>query len=66
MSTFRYKEMQIHEHDAGHMIKIASTPIYGKNPDVNSIQFFYSGQLLTVILQIGIPQDTGGHLRTPF
>ena len=24
--------MKIHEHDAGHMTKMAATPIYGKNP----------------------------------
>ena len=24
--------MKIHEHDAGHMTKMAPTPIYGKNP----------------------------------
>ena len=32
MYAFRYKEMKIHEHDAGHMSKMAPTPIYGKNP----------------------------------
>ena len=30
--------MKIHEHDAGHMIKMAAKPIYGKNP---SKIFFY-------------------------
>ena len=29
--AFRYKEMKIHEHDAGHMTKMATMPIYGKN-----------------------------------
>ena len=24
--------MKINEHDAGHMTKMAATPIYGKNP----------------------------------
>ena len=24
--------MKIHEHDAGHMTKMATMPIYGKNP----------------------------------
>ena len=24
--------MKIHQNDAGHMTKMASTPIYGKNP----------------------------------
>ena len=32
MKAFRYKEMKIWWHDAGHMIKMAATPIYGKNP----------------------------------
>ena len=32
MYEFRYKEMKIHEHDAGHMTKMTATPIYGKNP----------------------------------
>ena len=32
MYAFRYKEMKIHEHDAGHMTKVAATLIYGKNP----------------------------------
>ena len=27
-----YKEMKINKHDAGHMTKIAATPIYGKTP----------------------------------
>ena len=31
MWTFKYKEMKIHDHDAGHMTKMATTPIYGKN-----------------------------------
>ena len=30
--AFIYKEMKIHEHDAGYMTKMAATPIYGKNP----------------------------------
>ena len=32
MKAFRYKEMEIYEHDAGLMTKMAATPIYGKNP----------------------------------
>ena len=32
MYAFRNKEMKIHKHDAGHMTKMAATPIYGKNP----------------------------------
>ena len=31
MYVFGYKEMKIHEHDAGHMTKMAGTSIYGKN-----------------------------------
>ena len=31
MQAFRYKEMKIYKH-AGHMTKMAVTPIYGKNP----------------------------------
>ena len=30
MLVFRYKEMKINEHDAGHMTKMAAMPIYGK------------------------------------
>ena len=26
-----YKEMKIHQHNAGHMTKMAAMPIYGKN-----------------------------------
>ena len=32
MKDFRYKEMKIYLHDAGHMTKMAAMPIYGKNP----------------------------------
>ena len=31
--------MKIDEHDAGHMTKMATTPIYGKNPS----KIFFSG-----------------------
>ena len=31
MLAFRYKEMKINKHDAGHMTKVAATPIYDKN-----------------------------------
>ena len=31
MQAFRNKEMNINEHDAGHIIKLAVMPIYGKN-----------------------------------
>ena len=30
MKAFRYKETKIYYHDAGHMTKMAATPIYGK------------------------------------
>ena len=30
MLAVRYKEDKIYEHDAGHMTKMAATPIYGK------------------------------------
>ena len=30
MKAFRYKEMKIWLHDAGHMTKMAAMPIYGK------------------------------------
>ena len=32
MEAFRYKEIKIYLHDAGHMNKMAAMPIYGKNP----------------------------------
>ena len=32
MKALRYKEMKIWWHDAGHLIKMATMPIYGKNP----------------------------------
>ena len=38
MLAFRYNEMKINEHYAGHMTKMAANPIYGKNP---SKIFFY-------------------------
>ena len=36
MKAFRYKEMKIGLHDAGHMTKMAVMPIYGKNPSKSS------------------------------
>ena len=35
MQGFRYKEMKIWWHDAGHMTKMATMPIYGKKPFKN-------------------------------
>ena len=32
MQAFKYNEMKIWWQDAGHMTKMAATPIYGKNP----------------------------------
>ena len=32
MKVSRYKEMTIRLYDAGHMTKMATTPIYGKKP----------------------------------
>ena len=37
MKAFRYKEMEIWWHDAGHLTKKATTPIYGKNPSKSSL-----------------------------
>ena len=37
MYAFRYKEMKIHEHDAGHMTKIATMSIYGKKLSLRNL-----------------------------
>ena len=42
MKIFRYKEMKIWWHDAGHMTKMAATPIYGKNP--SKLFFSWTGR----------------------
>ena len=34
METFCYKKMKIYEYDAGHMTKMAPTPIYAKNASI--------------------------------
>ena len=39
MKPFKYKEMKIWWHGAGHMTKMAAMPIYGKNP----LKIFFSG-----------------------
>ena len=39
MKAVRYTEIKIWWHDAGHMTKMAATPIYGKNPS----KIFFSG-----------------------
>ena len=36
MKPFRYKEMKIWWHDAGHMTEMAATPLYGKNRSKSS------------------------------
>ena len=49
MQGFRYKEMKIWWHDAGHMTKIAATPIYGKNPSK-----IFSRTGLTIFTKLGM------------
>ena len=40
METFYYKEMKMYEkNDAGHMTKMAATPLYAKNASI----IFFSG-----------------------
>ena len=39
METFCYKKMKIFEYDAGHLTKMAPTPIYAKNASI----IFFSG-----------------------
>ena len=48
--SFRYKEMQIWWHDAGHMTKMAATPIYGKNPS----KIFFSGTGGPISMKLGM------------
>ena len=38
MKAFRYTEMKIYQHDAGHMTKMAPMPIYGKTLRQSSSQ----------------------------
>ena len=38
MKAFKYKKMKICWHDAGHMTKMAATPIYGKKPFKNLLR----------------------------
>ena len=35
--------MKIHQHNAGHMTKIAAMPIYGKNTQKSSFQNHWAG-----------------------
>ena len=48
--SFRYKEMKIHEHDAGHTTKMAAAPIYGKNPS----KIFFSGIGAPIFTKLGM------------
>ena len=48
MKAFRCKEMKIWWHVAGHMTKMATTPIYGKSP--SKIFFSGSGRLISTNL----------------
>ena len=50
MKAIRYKEMKIRRHDAGHMTKMAATPIYGKNP--SKIFFSGTGRLISTKLDM--------------
>ena len=50
MYTFRYKEMKIYEHDAGHMIKMTATIIYGKNAS----KIFFSGTDGPILTKLGM------------
>ena len=45
---FGYKEMKIHDHDAGHMTMMATSPIYGKNP--SKIFFSRTGEPISTKL----------------
>ena len=50
MKAFRYKEMKIYYHDAGHMTKMAATPIYGKTPS----KIFFSGTGGSISTKLGL------------
>ena len=50
MYAFRHKEMNIHEHDAGHMTKMAATPVYGKHPS----NIFFSGTVGPISTKLGM------------
>ena len=50
MKALRFKEMKIYLHDAGHMTKIAATPIYGKNPS----KIFFSGTGRPISTKLGM------------
>ena len=42
--------MKIYKHDAGHMTKMAATPIYGKNPS----KIFFSGTGRPISTKLGM------------
>ena len=46
---FQKQGNEIHEHDAGHMTKMATTPIYNKNPSKN----FFSGTGRPISTKLG-------------
>ena len=45
-----YKEIKIWWHDAGHMTKMAATPIYGKN----LLNIFFSGTGGPIYMKLGM------------
>ena len=50
MKAFRYKEMKIWWHDAGHMTEMAAMPIYGKNPS----KIFFSRTGRPIFTKLGM------------
>ena len=48
--SFQYKEMKIWWHDAGHMTKMATMPIYGKNP----LKIFFCGTGKPISTKLGM------------
>ena len=50
MKAFKYKEMKIWWHDAGHMTKMAAMPLYGKNP----LKIFFSGTGRPISTKLGM------------
>ena len=50
MMAFRYKEMKIYLHDAGHMTKMAAMAIYGKNPS----KIFFSRTSGPIFTKLGM------------
>ena len=50
MKAFKYKEMKIWWHGAGHMTKMAAMPIYGKNP----LKIFFFGTSRPISTKLGM------------